>query len=194
MATEIVLIGGTSGNGKSTAAREVAAKRQMAHRLGLGFVREVIRAETDEQAEPDLFKFSFEGEDPVHTLLTQAERLRPAVLACIRRAADEGTSLVIEGTHIIPRLYADTQKVTRATILAAPERQAHWQRFQGDAQHTARDISPQDFENIRRVNGFLLEDARAQGWPIIPSNIGRRAVEQLSSPAIKLKASASWLV
>src|SRR5438067_9403663 len=115
----VVLIGGPSGSGKSTLARELDCHLGLDHRLGVGFVREVVRSQTDERRDPVLFLYSFAGPDPTATLARQAERLRPAVEACIERAHREGTSLVLEGTQLLPALYHDHPHVTHFVVLEA---------------------------------------------------------------------------
>src|SRR5215471_1547226 len=107
MAKPIVLIGGTAGTGKSTLARELAWEMRFDHRLGTGFLREVAKSYHSVETAPDLYSLTFRAEKPIEHLIAQARLLKPAIEACIARARNEGTSLVIEGNHLIPAMYRD---------------------------------------------------------------------------------------
>lgn len=99
----IILIGGTSGTGKTTLARKLCSSLDIDHRLGSGFIREIVKTHSSYS---HLNTFTFRSDDPVKSLVAQAITLQPFVLACIERARNEGTSLIIEGTHLIPDLYS----------------------------------------------------------------------------------------
>jgi 2-phosphoglycerate kinase len=171
-AAPVVLIGGANGAGKTWLAGRVAAELDFSHHLGTGFVREVVRAESDRDRDPVLFDYSFAGPDPVATLERQAERLFPAIASCIRRARDEGTSLIIEGTHLIPRLFAGLDGVDHFVVLRTPEdRTTHWSRATGSA-HRHRTVSAADFSRIRELDRHLTAEATRYGLPIIDSDTG----------------------
>jgi len=121
----ILLIGGTNGSGKTRLAGELAAQYSISHRLGTGFVREVVRSETDPTLEPDLFGSSYGSAAPVNRLIGQSQRLFSAIQHCIVRADAEGTSLIIEGTHLLPDLYWGLGLVDGYVVLAARTTQQH---------------------------------------------------------------------
>lgn len=163
----IILIGATSGAGKSTLNRELAAKLQLDHALGVGFIREAIRTETTAERDPDLFRYSFQigpSGSPVDTLLVQSKRLYQAIDACIKRANREGTSLIIEGTHLIPELYHAHPLVTHYLILTAPEADEHRGRILGPS-HQNRVISEEDIANIRFVDAYFRAEATKYHLP-----------------------------
>jgi 2-phosphoglycerate kinase len=165
MQKPIVLVGGTAGTGKSTLARELSSFLGIDHRLGTGFLREVLRTETSPTKDPDLFTFTFRSENPIKTLLSQARRLRSAILACIRRARNEGTSLIIEGTHLVPELYGDVG-ADLMIILSAPPLEAHLRRLQGPS-HLKRMISADDFKNAVMINEYYRTEAEKCGLPFL---------------------------
>lgn len=157
----VVLIGGTAGTGKSSLANRLCAELGLDHRIGTGFIRAVLCSQTTPERDPELFSFTFRAEDPVAHLRIQAERLQPAVLACIRRAQEEGTSLVVEGPHLLPSIYAGLG-VDAYVVLAAPGAAEHRERLTGPT-HARRDISDEDVRNARRIDAHLAAEADRHG-------------------------------
>lgn len=155
----VVLIGGASGTGKSRLAGELSARFGFDHRLGTGFIRAILQSEVDPAVEPRLFSHTFRARDPVSHMEWQAGRLHGAVTACVDRAHLEGTSLIIEGSHLIPRLYARA-KVDLFIVLAAPDESEHLARLTGSA-HTLRQISDEDVVNIQRLDAYYVKEASA---------------------------------
>ncbi len=165
MAKPIVLIGGTAGTGKSTLARELAWEMRFDHRLGTGFVREVARSYHTAETAPDLYTFTFRAANPIDHLTAQARLLKPAIDACIARARNEGTSLVIEGNHLIPGLYHDAA-VDLYLVLSAPPTPEHKSRLHGQS-HAKRLLNESDIANVRRIDDYLRAEAQRWGVPMI---------------------------
>jgi 2-phosphoglycerate kinase len=157
----VVLIGGAPGTGKSTLAQDLSCRLHLDHRIGTGFIRAVLQSESDPKVEPNLFSLTFASDDPVANLEQQAERLRAAVMACVRRAKQEGTSLIVEGSHLTPALYA-REAVDLFVVLAAPSADEHLTRLTGPT-HANRAISPRDWENVQRLNTYYVEEATRWG-------------------------------
>jgi 2-phosphoglycerate kinase len=164
MAKPIVLIGGTAGTGKSTLARELAWEMRFDHRLGTGFLREVAKTYHSQETAPDLYSFTFRAENPINHLIAQARLLAPAIQRCIARARNEGTSLVIEGNHLIPDLYRDAA-VDLYIVLAAPPAPEHQARLHGQS-HSKRRLTESDFANVRRIDDYLRAEAAKYGVPL----------------------------
>jgi 2-phosphoglycerate kinase len=152
----IILIGGTAGCGKTTLANRLLGRFDLDHRLGTGFIRAVVQSQTDPDIEPWLFVPSYQSEDPIGHLSDQSRRLFTAVSSCIDRARTDGTSLVIEGTHLIPELYKDCG--TRFIVLTAPDIDVHRLRLVGQ-RHTRRSVSTEDLAHIREIGGFYEREA-----------------------------------
>ena len=153
MQKSVLLIGGTAGTGKTTLAQSICSHLSIDHRLGTGFVREIIKSHISEEEEPCLYRFTFCASDPIQNLVDQSQRLYTAVKACIDRARSEGTSLVIEGTHLIPSIYYN-ENIDLFITLAAPESTEHYQRIT-DKTHLHRRITPHDFKNVRLIDSYL---------------------------------------
>src|SRR4029079_10315048 len=108
----IVLIGGSTGTGKSTVAAEVA------HRLGItrvastDFIRQTMRAFFSREFMPTIHYSSFEAGEAVERDVTgdptivgfvdQCRHVCVGVEAAIERALTEGWSMVLEGVHLVP--------------------------------------------------------------------------------------------
>jgi 2-phosphoglycerate kinase len=165
MAKPIVLIGGTAGTGKSTLARQLAWEMRFDHRLGTGFLREVAKTYHSAQTAPDLYSFTFRAERPIDHLVAQARLLKPAIDACIARARTEGTSLVIEGNHLIPSLYRDAP-ADLYFVLSAPPADEHQARLHGQS-HARRRLSESDFANVRLLDDYLRAEAVRYGVPLV---------------------------
>ncbi len=165
MIKPIVLIGGTAGTGKSTLARELAWEMRFDHRLGTGFIREVAKNYHSPESSPDLYSFTFRAERPIEHLTAQARILKPAIDGCIARARNEGTSLVIEGNHLIPELFHGAP-VDLYIVLAAPDAREHQARLHGQS-HARRRLSESDFANVRLIDTYLRAEAQRCGVPLV---------------------------
>jgi 2-phosphoglycerate kinase len=160
----VILIGGTAGTGKSRLAHELCSRLAIDHRIGTGFIREIVKSQYSAAACPELHSFTFRSERPIDNLVAQARRLHAAVTACIDRARDEGTSLVIEGNHLIPELYCEA-RVDLFIVLSAPAPEEHLRRLRGPS-HLKRLTTAADFDNVRRIDEWLRAEALRHGVPL----------------------------
>jgi 2-phosphoglycerate kinase len=133
--------------------------------LGTGFVRAILQSETTPERDPLLYSMTFQADDPVAHLHWQATRLRSAVLTCIERARAEGTSLVVEGSHLLPSFYHDAP-VDGFVVLEAPEPEEHLRRLTGET-HTRRMVTDVDLERVRRIDAHYVSDATAVNVPVV---------------------------
>lgn len=113
----ILLLGGTSGVGKSSLAIEVARRLSIARVLSTDAIRDVMRVMISDDLVPTLHVSSFEahrklvvpvapGLEPiVEGFLDQARTVAVGVRAVIERAIIEGTNTVIDGVSLVPGLF-----------------------------------------------------------------------------------------
>ncbi len=179
----IIMIGGSTGVGKSTIAH------QLAHRLGVtrvvstDAVREVLRSAFTPEMFPTLYASSFESDKAVRQPIPhsgdrliigfreQAAAVAVGAQALIDRAIAEGTDLIIEGAHLVPG-FLETIESDKAVIVSLliviEDEQLHRSHFHW----RSRDARPMDrylknFAKIRRIQKYMIASALMRGVPMI---------------------------
>ncbi len=184
----ILLVGGTTGVGKSTIAAELA------HRLGIvritstDSIREVMRSQFSKELMPALYGSSFTAwkllrfplpktADPVIVGFTeQCELVTIGVEAIIERTINEGVNMVIEGAHILPGFikpeYQHQAFIIQAVVAVndAEQHKSHFyvREIEG-APNRPHDKYIENFENIRKIQDYTKRLAKAQKVPVFGS-------------------------
>lgn len=199
----ILLLGGTSGVGKSSLAIEVARRLAIARVLSTDAIRDVMRVMISEEFVPTLHVSSFEahqrlvtavapGLDPiVEGFLEQSRTVAVGVRAVIERAIVEGANTVIDGVSLVPGLYDVEGWRDRAHVvlmLAADEDHASLQahimaRSHGRGARTSERYL-KSFPEIVRIQEALLERARATGVEVIDVSDLERAAHHVVSHVV----------
>lgn len=186
----IVLIGGATGVGKSTIASQVAERLGVVRIIATDSIREVMRAFFSQSLMPAIHYSSYEADKAVRIplgagtdssligFMEQVEMVNVGVLAVLDRAIEERTSLVVEGVHIVPGMLALTGAQERSgealllpLVVAVTDPDLHRSHFLVREQETsgrrvfARYLK--GFQEIRRIQGFILERAAAEGTLIV---------------------------
>lgn len=180
----VVLIGGTTGVGKSTIATQLATRLGIVRVVATDAVREVMRAVFSRELMPSLHVSSFEAgnilrEPPSRDAVIVGFREQTAAVtvgvnALLDRAAMEGTSLIVEGAHVVPGFIDPTAWADRVlavhVIVTVEEEDAHRSHFGARAaDHAGRAAGRhlQQFDNIRRVQRYIKSQALTHGVPVI---------------------------
>ncbi|MDO8914815.1 MAG: hypothetical protein Q7W16_01875 [Coriobacteriia bacterium] len=193
----IVLIGGTTGVGKSTVAAEIA------HRLGItriastDSIREVMRGIFSRELMPAIYESSFDawrslripvpqGADPVIVgFREQTAVVTTGVKALIDRSVVERVSLVVEGVHIVPG-YIEPSQFKDAwvvqLVITVDEEEAHRSHFyirevQTDGNRPFEKYR-ENFGDIRLLGHYIEDLAKQHDTPIIHSHQLDRTVSE----------------
>src|SRR5688572_16526588 len=97
----VVLIGGTTGGGKSTLATMLAARLAINRVIATDVIRQVLRAFFTLEAMPTVHHSAFEA-GGIAGYREQAERVGTGIAAIVQRAANEVKPVVVEGVHVVP--------------------------------------------------------------------------------------------
>jgi len=191
----VVLIGGTTGVGKSTIATEVAYRLGINRISSTDSIREVMRAIFTKDLMPAIYESAFsawrglrvpvpEGANPVVVgFREQSAVVNTGVKALISRAALEGISMIIEGIHLVPG-YLDPKKITGArvvqVVIAVEDEEAHLSHFyMRDAQTKGSRPTEHyraNFPNIRLLGRYIEDLASEHGIPVVYSHQFDRTV------------------
>jgi 2-phosphoglycerate kinase len=182
----VLLIGGSTGVGKSTLATQLATRLGIVRVVATDAVREVMRALFSRELMPALYTSSFEAGDALREppskdavvagFREQTSAVAVGIHALLDRAAMEGTSLIIEGAHVVPGFIDPTAWADRALvvpmIVTIEDEEMHRDHFVARAaDHAGRPATRylDAFDNIRRVQRFIKSQALSHGVPIIPN-------------------------
>jgi 2-phosphoglycerate kinase len=184
----VVLIGGATGVGKSTIATQLAARLGIVRVVATDAIREVMRGLFSRELMPTLYASSFqadgalrepptrESERVVVGFREQTAAVSVGIEALLDRAALEGTSLIVEGAHVVPGFF-DLQS-RRDRILAVPviiaveDEEVHLSHFTARATDLTGRPAPRyvaGLENIRRLQRYVKSQALSHGVPVIPN-------------------------
>jgi len=182
----ILLIGGATGTGKSTVASDVGYRLGINRVFTTDVIRQTLRAFFDLEEMPSIHRSSFDpppGEGLIEYFLEQTRQVLVAVEGTIARAVEESRSSVLEGVHLLPGMLdlSGLDAVVVQCVLAIENEEAHESHFWiRDA--TSQGLRPvarylERFQEIRRLQDFVLERAGETGVPVIHNANVEQTVE-----------------
>lgn len=185
----IILVGGTTGVGKSTIATEVAHRLGITRIVSTDSIREVMRGIFTRDLMPAIYESAFNawrglrvpvphGANPVIVgFREQTAVVATGVKALIDRSVLEGDSLVLEGVHLVPgyiepRQFKDARVVQ--LVIAVEDENAHRSHFyirevQTDGMRPFERYRA-NFDNIRLLGHYIEDLSREHGIPVIVSH------------------------
>ncbi|MFV1980234.1 MAG: ATP cone domain-containing protein [Rhodothermia bacterium] len=188
----ILLIGGTTGSGKSTIGADVAHRLNIIRTQSTDMLREVMRLMLPRQLVPELHVSSFNAwqtlptadetvehpstQDLEQGYLIQANQVAVAVEGVISRAVTERVSLILEGIHIHPglqnELRASTDAIVVPIVLAVLKRKQLRKQLKGRGHHVTTRRAERyldHFEEIWSLQTLLLNEADRHDIVIVAS-------------------------
>ena len=167
----VILVGGATGTGKSTVATEIAYRLGITRVTSTDFIRQTMRAFFSPEFMPAIHHSSFEGDPVVASFEEQSRNVLVGVRAALERALHEGWSMVLEGVHLVPGMIPLELEgaIVSSCILRITDETAHAQHFFSREAGTQRPMSKylDRFDQIRRVQDYLVRRAEATGTPVI---------------------------
>jgi 2-phosphoglycerate kinase len=194
----IILIGGTTGTGKSTVAHMLANRLGITRVISTDAIRQVMRSCFTRELMPAVHYSAFEAAEAVEPpgesggedidpdlagFARQVESVGTGVAAIVERAVEERTPTVVEGIHVLPG-GLDPELCHRCVaveaLLVVEEEGVHRGHFSARGGERPAERYLESFDRIRKLQGHLLERARARGVPVIANeSVDRAVVETL---------------
>jgi 2-phosphoglycerate kinase len=191
----VILIGGATGVGKSTIATQLAARLGIVRVVGTDAIREVMRAMFSAELMPTLHVSSFQSDGALREPTRRSDALvagfreqtaavSVGIDALIERAAAEGTSVVVEGPHVVPGFFDLDRYGDRIlpvpVVVEVDDEGRHLNHF------PARETGPRpadryiaNFENIRKLQRYIKSQALSHGVPVVSNHSFDQALSSL---------------
>ncbi|WP_409235782.1 AAA family ATPase [Streptomyces sp. PA5.6] len=192
----VILLGGVTGVGKSTAATQLAARLELVRVISTDSVREVLRAVVPQELLPALHSSSFNATPPLTVPATdptpgrdgtpgtdhsmsafqeQVQAVSVGIKALIARAVEERTSIIIEGAHVVPGcLPGWEQEFPEAllvpVLLTVSDRETHKDHFVRRAQEVRSRSSErylEAFDSICLIQSYMCRLAEEHQVPLV---------------------------
>ncbi|HEX2234308.1 MAG TPA: zeta toxin family protein [Thermoleophilaceae bacterium] len=165
----VVLIGGTTGVGKSTLATMLAARLGITRVIATDVIRQVLRAFFTHEAMPTVHYSAFEA-GGLGGYREQADHVGTGIAAIVQRAAEESKPVVVEGVHVVPGALDGALRercVVAEALLVVSDEELH----RGHFGHRRGERPPErylrSFESIRELQDHLADRAAAEGIEVI---------------------------
>ncbi|HEB96629.1 MAG TPA: hypothetical protein ENI96_09400 [Sedimenticola thiotaurini] len=205
----ILLLGGTTGCGKSTVATEVAHRLGVVRTQSTDMLREVMRQLLPKRLLPVLHTSAFDawtalpfkltGQDQESLIAdgyrSQMELLSVPCEAVLQRALKERVSLILEGVHVHPSLlsYIDRREdaVIVPILLAVLKKEKLKKRLQRRGKQAPERGGKRylaSFDRIWELQTYLLSEADEHGIPIITNDDREKTTVEIMGTIIDVMA------
>lgn len=190
----VVLLSGSTGVGKSTLATMLAARLGITRVIATDVIRQVLRAFFSREFLPAVHYSAFEAGKAVGPMVDprvdrdllgftrQANSIATGVEAIVERACLERTPMVLEGVHLVPGALRDEQRdrcIAVEAVLSVEDEDLHRSHFSMRGGHRPAERYIDRFEQIRKLQDYLVGQAREQGVAVIENDSVDRALPRL---------------
>jgi 2-phosphoglycerate kinase len=197
----VVLVAGAAGVGKSVLAAELGYRLGIPRVVSSDSVRQALRSLISPELSPVLHASSYAAwraellpeeiasakpkrKRVVRGFQTQVQQMRTAIDAIVERHLTEATSLVLEGTHLVPGLSPSEgfeRAIVAEMVLAVADEDDHRENFarrEGRAAGRPSDEYLEHFTEIRMIQDFVLRQADREGVTVVDTSDLDRAVDR----------------
>ena len=197
----VLLLGGTSGVGKSSLAVEVARRLGIDRVLSTDSIRQIMRIMASPDLVPALYGSSYDawrrmpanGDHPpcvIEGFRAQAAAVALGIRASLERTISESSNLVIDGVSIVPGAMEIDAFHDRAhvitLIVAALDEDSLRERFHARAGGQRRRLADrylENFEGILDIQRHLVEIAGERSVPVIDNVSFETSVREIIDAA-----------
>lgn len=195
-----ILIGGTTGVGKSTVSAEIGHRLGINRVIGSDTIREIMRSIISDNLVPILHSSTFEAADAmaidggadqvIAGFKEQTRVLNEGVAAVIERGAKEGLHMVLNGVHIVPgyleKIIGEFPGHLFRFILSVPEETQHemffYEREKASRRPAQRYV--ENMEKIRHMQDFILHMADRYNVTVIRNVEFEETLKQIQQEVI----------
>ena len=196
----IVLISGTAGVGKSTLATMLAGRLGLTRVIPTDVIRQVLRSCFSHEFLPAVHYSSFEagravelptgghGDADLVGFARQAEIVLSGVSAVLERGAEEATSMVVEGVHLVPGALAPSLRercVLVEALLVVEDEERHRAHFPLRMSGRPAERYLRGLPEIRKLQDYLVERAQHQRVPVVENDSIDRALAAVMRLALQ---------
>jgi 2-phosphoglycerate kinase len=165
----VLLLGGTTGVGKSTLATMIASRLGVNRVIATDVIRQVLRAFFTHEAMPTVHYSAFEA-GGIAGYRDQADHVGTGITAIVDRAANESKPVVVEGVHVVPGGIHPRMRercVLVEALIVVEDQDLHRGHFSHRRGTRPAERYIASFEDIRRLQDHLWERARSEGVTVV---------------------------
>jgi 2-phosphoglycerate kinase len=203
-----LLLGGSTGVGKTSIAVDVARRLEIPHVIGTDSIRQIMRLMFSRDLLPEIHSSTYDayesrelgglqGDRVIPAFREQAQKIAVGVHALLDRAVEENYSMMIEGVNVVPGLLDLDRYKGRAHVIllvvAGLNEKTYRSRFQGRAdqvRHRAAERYLEHFDEILAIQDHVLSECEVHGTQIIDNvNLENAVLSVIRSVIASLSAS-----
>lgn len=181
-----VLLGGSSGVGKTSIAVEVARRLEITRVIGTDSIRQIMRLMFSEDLMPEIHCSTFDAHRVLSAAVEteagrvvagyreQAQKIVVGVQALLDRAVEENTSTLVEGVNLLPGLLDLKRYEGRAhvifQVIATLDSDAYRAHFTSRSRTARARVSDRYLTHLRdilEIQEYILLQADQLGLPIV---------------------------